>query len=197
MLIRRLIGAREGADPGHTVTSAQALRSISRSMRCLKDKVHDELREKECPCGHKGAIGVIPNVKQADHFARVQCAECGKQLEWLAWPTTDKEDRRERRYSRRQVKELGDRCELCLRHRSELPKPEMLEVQHVIEKAADGTDDAENLRPYCTACHRIVNWLRTHFGHYHPDAPNREGSGTPSVPPPPDSLRQLLEKLRR
>jgi hypothetical protein len=30
-----------------------------------------------------------------------------------------------------------------------------------------GPDDQGNLRIYCSACHAIVNWIRTYFGHYH------------------------------
>jgi hypothetical protein len=49
----------------------------------------------------------------------------------------------------------------------ELPPPEQLEVHHVLEVAADdGTDDPVNLRAYCSACHAMVNWIRTYFGHY-------------------------------
>jgi hypothetical protein len=44
-------------------------------------------------------------------------------------------------------------------------------VHHVLEVAADdGTDDEENLRVYCSACHFWVNWVRTYFWHYHPEA---------------------------
>ena len=54
-------------------------------------------------------------------------------------------------------------------NRDELPAPEQLEVHHVLEVVADdGNDDRENLRVYCSACHAMVNWTRTYFGHYHP-----------------------------
>jgi hypothetical protein len=54
-----------------------------------------------------------------------------------------------------------------LRHRDDLPVPEELHVHHVMEVAADdGADDLENLRLYCSACHSMVNWIRTYFGHY-------------------------------
>jgi len=31
----------------------------------------------------------------------------------------------------------------------------------------DGGDEDANLRVYCSACHAMVNWARTYFGHYH------------------------------
>ena len=35
-------------------------------------------------------------------------------------------------------------------------------------RADEGNNDPENLRVYCSACHALVNWVRTYFGHYHP-----------------------------
>jgi predicted HNH restriction endonuclease len=80
----------------------------------------------------------------------------------------DAAPKRDRRKSRKKLRDLGDRCEICLRHRDELPPQQQLEVHHVLEVATDdGTDDRDNLRAYCSACHAMVNWVRTYFGHYH------------------------------
>jgi hypothetical protein len=101
----------------------------------------------------------------------------------VKWP--EAAPKNDRRRSRKKLRDLGDRCEICLRHRDELPKPEQLEVHHVLEVAADdGTDHPENLRAYWSACHAMVNWLRRYFGHYHPevvvDALDPAGDGEPA-----------------
>lgn len=103
---------------------------------------------------------------EGPHFARVNCQACGAFIEWVSRPDTPPA-KRERRRSRKKLPDLGDRCEICLRHRDELPPPEELQVHHVLEVAADdGTDDLRNLRVYCSACHAMVSWIRTYFGHY-------------------------------
>ena len=123
----------------------------------------------ELTCKHCGSVGASASIMLGGpHFARVNCDTCGRFIDWLGWPTD--QPRTDRRKSRKKLRTLGGRCELCLRHKDELPAPEKLEVHHVLEKAADdGSDEEENLRVYCNACHSLVNWLRTYFGHYHPE----------------------------
>ena len=93
---------------------------------------------------------------------------CGAWIDWVDFPDTPPKS--DRRKSRKKLRDLGDRCEICLRHGDDLPHPQKLEVHHVLEVAADdGSDDPANLRVYCSACHSMVNWARTYFGHYHPE----------------------------
>ncbi len=133
-------------------------------MKFDRDTITAELAAKQCKsCGHIGA-GMTFAFLEGPHFARLDCNGCGAFIEWVSMPDAPK---RERRKTRRKLEHLGDRCEICLRHRDELPAPEQLEVHHVLEVAADaGSDEDANLRVYCTACHSIVGWLRTYFGHY-------------------------------
>lgn len=140
-----------------------------------RDTITAELAAAECKrCGQIGGKMrvVLGELGQGPHFARVDCRDCGAFIDWIGYP--DAPAKPDRRKSRKKLRDLGDRCEICLRHRDELPKPEQLEVHHALEAAADdGTDDRENLRVYCSACHAIVNWLRTYFGHYQlPVAPS-------------------------
>jgi HNH endonuclease len=118
-------------------------------------------------CGSIGGKFQFVFDQGSPHFARVDCRQCGSWIDWVKFP--DGPAKGDRRKSRKKLRDLGDRCEICLRHRDELPAAEQLEVHHVLEVAADdGTDDRENLRVYCSACHAMVNWIRTYFGHYHP-----------------------------
>ena len=115
-------------------------------------------------CGNIGASMTFVRDK-GPHFARINCQNCNAFIDWVSYPApTAKNNRRK---SRKKLRDLGDRCEICLRHRNQLPAGETLEVHHVLEVAADdGTDAHANLRPYCSACHSLVNWTRTYFGHY-------------------------------
>lgn len=136
-------------------------------MEFNRDTIAKDLTGLQCKCcGETGATMTFAML-DTPHFGRLTCKACGRFIEWMGLPDQAKTDRRA---SRKKLRDLGDRCELCLRHKNELPHPQSLTVHHVLEVAADdGPDDLENLRVYCTACHSHVNWLRTYFGHYHPD----------------------------
>lgn len=127
----------------------------------------DELRAAlaSLPCRHCGHVGATATIAgSGDHFAAIRCDGCHAQLEWLGWPPTP--ERRERRRTARRAAELtrlgADHCELCLRARFDLSPPDTLEIHHVDEDRDNNALD--NLRLYCTACHRLVHWLRTYLG---------------------------------
>jgi hypothetical protein len=130
-----------------------------------RETITAELAAKECrQCGHIGA-GMTFTFTEGPHFARLNCNDCEAFMEWVSMP--DASPKRDRRKSRKKLPDLGNRCEICLRHQDELPPPQKLEVHHALEVAADhGHDDLANLRLYCSACHSMVGWTRTYFGHY-------------------------------
>jgi hypothetical protein len=133
-----------------------------------RETITAELAAATCKsCGSIGGKFQFVFDQGSPHFARVDCRQCGAWIDWVKFP--DAPPKGDRRKSRKKLRDLGDRCEICLRHRDELPAPDHLEVHHVLEVVADdGMDDRENLRVYCSACHAMVNWIRTYFGHYHP-----------------------------
>lgn len=130
------------------------------------DTITAELAAKQCKqCGYIGA-GITMTFLEGPHFARLNCNSCHAFIEWVAKP--DATPQRDRKKSRKKIDELGDHCEICLRHRDDLPPQQTLQVHHVLEVVADdGGDELANLRLYCSACHSMVNWMRTYFGHYH------------------------------
>ena len=146
-------------------------------MRFDIDTITAELAATTCKqCGHIGA-GMTFTFTEGPHFARLNCNSCHAFIEWVSHP--DAPPKRERRKSRKKLPDLGDRCEICPRHRDELPRPDELQVHHVLEVVADdGPDDLSNLRAYCSACHSMVNWMRTYFGHYHDAATAPSGADT-------------------
>lgn len=137
-------------------------------MRALRDEIHAYYGSlPPCiRCGDRSPIGVIEppeEVERWDHFAKINCGKCGAFLRWMPFPELDAEHARSRRQSRRALRPNADSfCEICLRTAGQLVHPDRLEVQHVIEKADGGSDEPDNLRHYCTACHSWVNWMRTY-----------------------------------
>ena len=119
------------------------------------------------PCRNCGAQAAKATLEQdGPHFARIECEACGAWIDWLSWPLQRASERKRRR---QRITRLGeDRCEICLRTQAELPPPDTVNEHHVIAHADSGASDPDNTRVYCTACHRLVEWARTYFGHYHP-----------------------------
>lgn len=135
-------------------------------MQFSLETFRSEIEELVCPrCKRAGEkrVSILPD---GPHFARIHCLACSTFIDWLAFP---KQTISERRRKRRRVLTTQDRCEMCLRHEDELPGDEKLKEHHVIAWEHGGNDDPENLRVYCPACHGLVEWSRTYFGHYHPE----------------------------
>ena len=62
------------------------------------------------------------------------------------------------------VKKTGiDHCQICLKKADELPKGRALEGHH-LEEYSDGGGSVEdgNIIVACTACHRLIHWIRTY-----------------------------------
>jgi hypothetical protein len=131
-----------------------------------RDTITAELAAATCKqCAQIGGKMTVVLGEAGPHFARVNCQACGAFIDWIGYP--DAPAKSDRKKSRKKLRDLGDRCEICLRHRDDLPPKESLEVHHVLEVAADdGDDELKNLRLYCSACHSHVTWARTYFGHY-------------------------------
>lgn len=132
-----------------------------------KETMTAELAAAHCKqCGHIGGSMHVVLGESGPHFARINCKACSAFIDWVSYPTAA--PKRDRRRSRKKLRDLDDRCEICLRHGDELPPGQEHQVHHVLEVAADdGGDEDKNLRVYCNACHSMVNWMRTYFGHYH------------------------------
>ena len=120
---------------------------------------------RQCHVDGEKRVSVLPD---GPHFARIHCLRCNGFVDWLAFPP---ERPSERRRARPRIRRGDARCEICLRTADDLPVNKSLVEHHVDEHANGGSDDAANTRVYCTACHALVHWTRTCFGHYHPHVP--------------------------
>jgi HNH endonuclease len=152
-----------------------------------KETMTAELAAAQCSrCSHIGGRMTVVLGESGPHFARVDCKACGRFIDWVSYPVAA--PKRTRRRSRKRLRDLGDHCEICLRHRDDLPSSQELQVHHVEEVVADnGGDEDSNLRVYCSACHALVNWARTYFGHYHAVAAVTGTDWPDDVPKWPDA----------
>jgi hypothetical protein len=99
------------------------------------------------------------------HYADLTCHSCGKHLGFPKKPDSDPTKYRRPQQHKDLVFAYGkDFCEMCLRHVSELPKGQTLEAQHVVEYQYGGSNKRENIWVICTACHKMIHWIRTYHG---------------------------------
>lgn len=142
----------------------------------LDADLRERLAEVHCPrCLTNGGYALIGLDYPA--FGRVVCAATaaplvqaimdpmrdeGHYIDWLQKPRSGSAPRR--RTKMRRVDDLTERCEICLRHASELTPPVKLEAHHAHEAQHEGSDGDENRRVYCTDCHALVHWVRRSLG---------------------------------
>lgn len=119
----------------------------------------------KCPkCGHDGPHVVVLET-QSVHHARETCAKCLAFVRWIAKPSDDPTKYKRPQKHRNLVAEYSRGfCEMCLRLEDDLPKGQTMEAQHVIEFQDGGSEKRENIWIVCTACHRMIHWLRTYHG---------------------------------
>jgi hypothetical protein len=103
------------------------------------------------------------------HYGRVDCGTCGRLLRWLPKPDGEPSKYKRQAAHRNLVADYGRGfCELCLRKVGELPPRQTLEAQHVIEYQDEGSNKRENIWILCTACHKLVHWMRIYHGKVSP-----------------------------
>lgn len=105
---------------------------------------------------------VFSETPQLPHYGREDCADCGRFIRWVPKPEGD---RVRRPSAHRGLVHKFSRgfCEMCLRKENELPDGQTLEAQHVEEFSGGGEPKRENIWIICTACHKLIHCIRTHF----------------------------------
>ena len=117
-------------------------------------------------CGNTDLRHII--MADGPNYAKLVCDDCDERF--VAWgPKPDSLKKRRAAGHKKlsdQLKRRGiDYCQICLRHETELPRPEVLMGHHVIEHQVNGSADPENAWQLCTACHALVHWRRTYESH--------------------------------
>lgn len=111
-------------------------------------------------CSHEDTREIL--TPEMQHHGKEVCNGCGKFLRWI--PKPDNEKVRRPAKHRDLVKKYSKGfCELCLKSEVELPNGQGLEAQHVIEFQDGGTEGRENIWIVCTACHKLIHWMRHHI----------------------------------
>jgi hypothetical protein len=126
--------------------------------------IHELTSSRPCPkCAHDGPHPMTLRTSGV-HYADVRCAKCNQHF-FQSKPDDDPTKYKRPQQHRDLVTEFSrGYCELCLRHKEELPKCQTLEAQHVIEYQDGGSSDRSNIWIVCTACHRMIHWMRTYHG---------------------------------
>lgn len=110
---------------------------------------------------HPWAIAEFVLTPETQNWGKYVCPECGRWLKWVAKPENEK---RNRRNSKKLAKPFANAgicyCQMCLRHREELPPNVTFVAHHVIEVRDGGPDDPTNLWHLCTICHEFIHLLR-------------------------------------
>lgn len=117
-----------------------------------------------CPhCGHDGEhhFALRP---AGVHYADARCSKCNGH--WFPpKPESDPTKYRRPAQHRDLVEKYGEGfCEMCLRAKGDLPNGQTLEAQHVKEYRDGGSETRENIWIVCTACHKLIHWIRTYHG---------------------------------
>jgi len=120
-----------------------------------------------CPkCGTDNSVCFEFTPKMV-HYGRVHCSDCGYgKGNWVRKPENITARKRSAA-SKSIVKRFSQGyCEMCLRTEEQLPNNQVLEGHHILGDEL-GKHEREDVWIICTACHRLVGFVRTYFGHYH------------------------------
>ncbi len=114
-------------------------------------------------CPECGSANLVERKKvKGPHYAQVKCKDCKRHVQWVSKPDSEKTRRPQahrdlvKRYSR-------GYCEVCGTRKEDLPAGQAMEANHIIEFKNGGSDERENIQILCTACHKLIHCLRTHF----------------------------------
>ena len=92
------------------------------------------------------------------HYSKTICTKCSRWIRWNHNPQKVKY-----RSSTTKHKMNLDFCKICGRKEQELGWNETLEIHHLIPLDEGGEDTPENILVTCTACHKLIHWIRLYF----------------------------------
>ncbi len=117
---------------------------------------------KDCACGYiNGRCDYEES--PGPHYAAMRCTNCGRHKGFIPFPDSKKRSR-PTSHSNLVAKSGVKHCQMCLRNKSELVKPDHLQAHHVTEYAEGGASDPDNIWIVCSACHSLIHWTRTYLG---------------------------------
>jgi 5-methylcytosine-specific restriction endonuclease McrA len=120
-----------------------------------------------CDCGcTAGEVVKTPNTV---HYAKIICSNCSRFIKWKKAPQNI-----ERRNGCPEPERVSERrgfencfCFFCGRKKEQLGEHETLTVDHILKLEENGKDEYDNMRVFCTACHKLKHWtelyMRKHY----------------------------------
>lgn len=112
-----------------------------------------------CACNEET---IIPGPHPGGHAARANCAACGRLVRWVA--KEDSERIKRPAAHRDLAKKYGKGlCSMCGKTQEKLPANQAFEAHHIVAFEKGGTNDRDNIVVICTACHKLIHWLRHHW----------------------------------
>jgi len=100
---------------------------------------------------------------KSPHYAKEICPICKRHFRWIP-KTENKNKRKPSKFTPANLSIFF--CELCGRNGNALGNKEVLEVHHKIPICDGGLDEKDNILIVCSACHRMVHWLRTYVNNH-------------------------------
>ena len=98
------------------------------------------------------------------HAGDIRCEVCEHFFGFM--PSRIGEKKRPKSSTNLAIKYGIEFCEMCLRHKDELPSGQVIEGHHVIEHSDGGTDERSNVWGVCTYCHGVITHIRHYIGHH-------------------------------
>ena len=100
-----------------------------------------------------------------DHGYYLYCPTCGRWVAWGGKKAVIKDiDGKRKKSSRWNAKRLNvSKCQICGREKWQLHDIESLEIHHIEPIAENGPDTPENIIVACTACHKMIHYLKTYL----------------------------------
>lgn len=119
--------------------------------------------ETKCQCFAGAELVTTPH---GPHFGKLVCPRCGKFIDWVAKPGSEKIRRTKpsRKLLRPHIDNGVDYCVICLRRKGELPRGMVLQAHHIVPVELGGTDAVANILPVCDGCHAFIHNMRRTVG---------------------------------
>ncbi len=114
-----------------------------------------EIEKGICPrCGAEDCFEEILTPESV-HYSKTICRMCERWIQWNKNPS-----KAEYRSETTKCAVIYDFCKICGRTQEKLGWKETLTAHHVIPLEEDGEDIIENIIVLCSACHKLVHWVR-------------------------------------
>ena len=117
-------------------------------------------------CGTDLEPTVVPRPDTVYAGGELRCAKCGRHLGWRSTKTDRKEGKRKgtSQYTIEMLNKTS--CDICQRPKRGLGICQTLEIHHIVAIKDGGEDRRRNIMVLCTACHKLVHYIRLYHNEH-------------------------------